>query len=271
MPRGIHPVAFLTIGPFGHPFSTDTEDPKTGENCYARELGIPPRREVAKPILFPSKEHYPSMTSVATESLRDQLWNRRYDENIAPITELCDTLAEARPEQQVAYVDPVHDVDECKIISLFSNVGEMDPSGFITAGDDQAATRLLGIHWQIGLRPSYVMPWNVHPWFTPGQPNGRLTAPQIEQGLRPLVKFVNAVPRASALVAHGTEAHRLADQLLKAQGPMLYKRGFGIYKVRSLSGRSFAGSPERQEQWLLESAKAYAESMTRNGIMVKGR
>lgn len=211
------------------------------------------------------------MTSVATESLREQLWNRRYDENIAPITELCDTLAEARPEQQVAYVDPVHDVDECKIISLFSNVGEIDPSGYVTAGDEQAATRLLGIHWQLGLRPSYVMPWNVHPWFTPGEPNGRLTAPQIEQGLRPLVKFLTLVPRASALVAHGTEAHRLADQLLKAQGPMLYKRGFGIYKVRSLSGRSFAGSPERQEQWLTESAKAYAESMTRNGITIKGR
>lgn len=211
------------------------------------------------------------MTSVATESPREQLWNRRYDENIAPITELCDSLAEARPAQQVAYVDPVHDVDDCRIISLFSNVGEMDESGYITAGDEQATTRLLGIHWQLGLRPSYVMPWNVHPWYTPGQPNGRLTAPQIEQGLRPLAKFMTLVPRASALVAHGTEAHRLADQLLKAQGPMLYKRGFCIYKVRSLSGRSFAGSAERQAGWLLESAKAYAESMTRNGIPVKGR
>ncbi|GAA4659032.1 uracil-DNA glycosylase [Arthrobacter cryoconiti] len=211
------------------------------------------------------------MTFVATESLREQLWSRRYDENIAPVTELCDSLAEARPEQRVAYVDPVHDIDECRIISLFSNVGEIDSSGFVTAGDEQAATRLLGIHWQIGLRPSYVMPWNVHPWFTPGQANGRLSAPQIEQGLRPLVKFLTKVPRATALVAHGTEAHRLADQLLKAQGPMLYKRGFGICKVRSLSGRSFAGSAERQKQWLDESAQAYAESMTRNGIRVKGR
>ncbi|MGO4385657.1 uracil-DNA glycosylase [Specibacter sp. RAF43] len=211
------------------------------------------------------------MQSVATESLRDQLWNRRYDENIAPITELCDALALARPQQQVAYVDPVHDVDECRVVSLFSNVGEMDPSGFITAGDDQAATRLLGIHWRIGMRPSYFMPWNVHPWFTPGEVNGRLTAPQIEQGLRPLVKLMTLVPRASSLVAHGTEAHRLADQLLKAQGPMLYKRGFGIYKVRSLSGRSFAGSAERQEQWLAESATAYAETMTRCGLPVKDR
>lgn len=211
------------------------------------------------------------MTSVATPSMREQLWDRRYDENIAPITELCDNLAALRPNQQVAYVDPVHDVDECRIISLFSNVGEMDKSGFVTAGDEAAATRLLGIHWQLGLRPSLVMPWHVHPWFNEGEANGRLSAPQIEQGLRPLVKMLTLVPRASVLVAHGTEAHRLADQLQKAQAPMLYKRGFGIYKVRSLSGRSFAGSPERQEQWLLESAKAYAEGMTRNGIQIKGR
>lgn len=215
------------------------------------------------------------MTSVASpsthEQLHDQLWERRYEPNIAPITELCDTLAESKPELEVAYVDPVHDVDECRIISLFSNVGTMDKSGFVTAGDEQAATRLLGVHWQLGLRPNLVMPWNVYPWFTPGEPNGRLAAAQIEKGLRPLVKLLTLVPRASAIVAHGTEAHRLVDQLQKAQAPMLYKRGFGIYKVRSLSGRSFAGSPERQEQWLLESAKAYAECMTRNGIAIKGR
>lgn len=211
------------------------------------------------------------MTSVATPSAREQLWERRYDENIAPITELCDSLASQRPNQKVAYVDPIHDVDECRIISLFSNVGELDESGYVTPGDQAATARLLGIHWQIGLRPNLFMPWNVHPWFTEGEANGRLSAPQIEQGLRPLVKFLTLVPRASVLIAHGTEAHRLADQLLKAQGPMLYKRGFGIYKVRSLSGRSFAGSAERQEQWLLESAKAYAEGMTRNGIPIKGR
>ncbi|WP_125611784.1 uracil-DNA glycosylase [Specibacter cremeus] len=211
------------------------------------------------------------MTSVAAESHQEQLWNARYEANIAPVTELCDALQEARPDQRVAYVDPAHDVDECRIIALFSNVGEIDPSGFVTAGDEQAATRLLGVHWQLGLRPSYVMPWNVHPWFTPGEPNGRLAPAQIEAGLRPLVKLLTLVPRASALVAHGTEAHRLADQLQKAQGHMLYKRGFGIHKVRSLSGRSFAGSPARQEQWLLESAKAYGESMKRCGLPIGGR
>lgn len=211
------------------------------------------------------------MQSVATESHSEQLWNRRYDENVGEVNRLLDTLGEMRPEMTVPYVDPIHDVDECRIISLYSNVGAPDESGFITAGDEASATRLLGVHWQLGLRPSYVMPWNVHPWFTPGEANGRLTAPQIEAGLRPLVKLLALVPRASALIAHGTEAHRLADQLAKAQSHTLYKRGFGIYKVKSPGGRSFAGSAERQEQWLQDIAKAYAESMTRCGLPVKGR
>lgn len=203
--------------------------------------------------------------------LTAQAWNDRYQPNIAPVNEFCDTLAVQKPEFRVGYVDPIHDIDECRIVSLFSNVGELDESGFVSAGDPEAVTRLLGIHWQLGLQPRYVMPWNVLPWNTPGEPNGRLAPPQIEQGLRPLARFLTLVPRASALVAHGTEAHKLADQLLKAQGHMLYKRGFGIYKVRSLGGRSFAGSAERQQQWLAESTKAYADAMSRAGLAIKGR
>ena len=113
----------------------------------------------------------------------------------------------------------MHDVDECRIISLYSNIGTADQSGFITAGDDDAATRMLGVQWKLGLRPEFVMPWNVHPWHTPGEPNGKFTPDQISAGLKPLLKFLALVPRASVIVAHGTEANRLASLLLKTEVP----------------------------------------------------
>jgi hypothetical protein len=160
----------------------------------------------------------------------------------------------------------MHDVDECRIISLYSNIGTADASGFITAGDDEAATRMLGIQWKLGLRPEFVMPWNVHPWYVPGEANGKFTPDQISAGLKPLLKFLALVPRASVIVAHGTEANRLANLLLKTEVPMIWRRGLKTYKVRSLSGRAFAGTPVRQEEYLAEMHTAYTDAMARTGL-----
>ena len=130
------------------------------------------------------------MTALAPESFHEQLLSRRYEPNVAAVNELCDSLRDAKPGTVVPYVDPMHDVDECRIISLYSNIGEADKSGFITPGDHDAATRMLGIQWKLGLRPEFVMPWNVHPWHLPGEPNGKFTPDQISAGLKPLLKFV---------------------------------------------------------------------------------
>ncbi|MBG0740989.1 uracil-DNA glycosylase [Paeniglutamicibacter antarcticus] len=209
------------------------------------------------------------MTVMASETQNDHLLNRRYDPNIGAVNELCDSLRDLKPGSEVSYVDPIHDVDECRILSLHSNIGSAHDSGFITAGDDDAAGRLLGVQWQIGLRPEYIMPWNVHPWFTPGESNGKLTPDQISAGLKPLLKLLALVPRASAIVAHGTEANRLAGLLLKTQNPLIWRRGLKTYKVRSLSGRSFGGSATKQVEWLEEMRVAYADAMARTGLTVR--
>lgn len=206
------------------------------------------------------------MQSPAIDTHHDQLLKRRYEENIADVNQLCDSLRELKPGSEVPYVDPTHGSDECRIISLYSNIGGAGDSGFISAGDESAATHLLGVQWRIGLRPEYVMPWNVRPWFVPGEANGKLSTDQIAEGLKPLLSFLTLVPRASALVAHGTEAHRLSDMFLKTQNSMIYRRGFKTYKVRSTFGRSFAGSPVKQQQWLDEMELAYADAMARAGL-----
>ncbi|HET6268820.1 MAG TPA: uracil-DNA glycosylase, partial [Arthrobacter sp.] len=93
------------------------------------------------------------MTALATDNFREQLLGRRYEPSVAAVNELCDSLRAAKPGTDVPYVDPMHDVDECRIISLYSNIGTADASGFITAGDEEAATRMLGVQWKLGLRP----------------------------------------------------------------------------------------------------------------------
>lgn len=206
------------------------------------------------------------MQSPAVESQHDDLWNRRYDPNVAEVNQLCDALAEIKPGSQVPYVDPMHDIGECRIVSLFSNIGEAHESGFITAGDNDAMTRLLGVHWQAGLRPEFVMPWNTYPWHVPGEPNGKLTKEQVQEGLRPLLRFLALVPRASVIVAHGTEAQRLAAAFLKTENRMIYRRSFKVYKARPLSGRSFGATAERQQEALDDMKAAYTDAMARTGL-----
>ncbi|MBW4095295.1 MAG: uracil-DNA glycosylase [Acidobacteria bacterium] len=205
------------------------------------------------------------MTAIAHETYQDHL-DRRYEPHVAVVNEFCDSLRAAKPTLEVPYIDPMHNVDECRIISLHSNIGSAHPSGFVTAGDDDAIARLLGVQWQVGLRPEYLMPWNVHPWFTQGEPNGKLTPEQITAGLKPLLRMLTLVPRASVIVAHGTEANRLAQQLLKTENPLIWRRGLKVHKVRSLSGRAFAGSETKQEEWLSDMRAAYADAMARTGL-----
>ena len=211
------------------------------------------------------------MPSLELVTQHEQLWNRRFDPNVAEINNLCDSLKDLKPGTEVPYMDPMHDVDQCKIISLYSNTGSAAASGFISAGDEDAATRMLGVYWQSGLRPEYVMPWNAYPWFVPGEPNGRLTKEQIAEGVKPLLRFLALVPRASAIVAHGTEAQRLAAAFLKTENRMIYRRSFKIYKVRAADSKGFGGTPARQQQGLEDMHAAYADAMARTGIAHLGR
>ncbi len=191
--------------------------------------------------------------------------------HIAPVNQHVEFLRKLRPGFEVPYVDPMHSVEDCRIVTLFSNNSEASSRGVVWAGDDAAATRLLGLQFQLGLRPEWMMPWNTHPWFTPGEANGKLTPEQIAAGLKPLLAFLKLVPRASAIVAHGTEANRLAQMLLKTDNQLIWRRGLKVYKARSLHGRAFAGSKERQTEWLIEMGRSYADAMARAGLQAGRR
>lgn len=214
----------------------------------------------------PQQEKLTFMTAIAPDHVENSLMERRYEDQIEPVNRLLDETRALRPETSVSFVDPMHNIEEARIISLFSNIGIANETGFIDAGSQEASTRMLGMQWQLGLRPEYILPWNVHPWHTPGEANGKFTPPQITSGLKPLLRLLKVVPRASVLIAHGTEAHRLSEQLVKTQNPLLWRRGFKTYKVKSLDGRAFAGSPERQQAHLEEIYAAYSDAMARTGL-----
>lgn len=230
------------------------------------EIRDPACPTLPMPLVRPQQEKRTSMTAIAPDHVENSLMERRYEEQIEPVNRLLDETRALRPATSVCYVDPVHNVEEARIISLYSNIGVANENGFIDAGSQEAATRMLGMQWQLGLRPEYILPWNVSPWHTPGEANGKFQPGEITSGLKPLLRLLKVVPRASVLIAHGTEAHRLSEQLVKTQNPLLWRRGFKTYKVKSLDGRAFAGSPERQQAHLEEIYAAYTDAMARTGL-----
>jgi len=76
------------------------------------------------------------MQELATESPEEILWNRRYEPHIAEVNELCDSIKEQKPGSEVLYIDPAHSMDDCRIVSLFSNQRTTTGEGFITPGDE---------------------------------------------------------------------------------------------------------------------------------------
>ncbi len=223
---------------------------------------------VEPPVVEPASAAAAAAEEAVTPAIPDSPF---FAPHIAPVNEHVEFLRKLRPGFEVPYVDPMHSVEDCRIVTLFSNTSEASSRGVVWAGDDAAATRLLGLQFQLGLRPEWMMPWNTHPWFTPGEANGKLTPDQVAAGLKPLLAFLKLVPRASAIVAHGTEANRLAQMLLKTDNQLIWRRGLKVYKARSLHGRAFAGSKERQTEWLIEMGRSYADAMARAGLQAGRR
>ncbi|MEL4081884.1 MULTISPECIES: hypothetical protein [Arthrobacter] len=252
--------------------------PKASEVITRRiEPAVPAEPAIAEPVTpEPAVEAVPAVvdseeTETETAELPELPDSPFFAPHIAPVNQHVEFLRRLRPGFEVPYVDPMHSVEECRIVTLFSNNSEPSPNGVVWAGDDAAATRLLGLQFQLGLRPEWMMPWNTHPWFTPGEANGKLTPEQVSAGLKPLLALLRILPRASAIVAHGTEANRLAQMLLKTDNPLIWRRGLKVYKARSLHGRSFAGSKERQTEWLIDMGRSYADAMGRAGLQTGRR
>lgn len=230
---------------------------------------VEPAVVVVEPaVAEPASSEAPPAEESVTPAVPDSPF---FAPHIAPVNQHVEFLRKLRPGFEVPYVDPMHSVEDCRIVTLFSNTSEASPRGVVWAGYDAAATRLLGLQFQLGLRPEWMMPWNTHPWFTPGEANGKLTPEQVSAGLKPLIAFLKLVPRASAIVAHGTEANRLAQMLLKTDNQLIWRRGLKVYKARSLHGRAFAGSKERQTEWLIEMGRSYADAMARAGLQAGRR
>ena len=161
---------------------------------------------------YHQQEKLTFMTAIAPDHVENPLMERRYEEQIEPVNRLVDETRALRPATSVSYVDPVHNVEEVRIISLFSNIGAANESGFIDAGSQEASTRMLGMQWQLGLRPEFLLPWNVHPWHTPGEANAVVVVKEMQKR-RPTLGMTLVEAAAPRSVDVGSAARSLIGKV----------------------------------------------------------
>ena len=206
-----------------------------------------------------------------SEYFEEQL-SKVEDDSVAELTALCRKLQDQQPGSRVPLIDPVHDVDEARVISLQIAPGPVTSSGFLSLrNDDPTAARLAAVYEAAGLEPRFGIPWNVFPWELPDG-GTKLTPDQVKAGIRPLKELMRIAYRTSAIVAHGTEAKRLVQAWIKAGGQqVINQRGIKIYEVRSTADRAFLGSAEKQQAWFDEMVAAYTDAMARAGLRPAGK
>jgi hypothetical protein len=187
--------------------------------------------------------------------------------NIAAVTQLCDELMARKPGSVVPYVDPVHDEDECRIVSLQVSPGRGTVSGFVShLNDDDAARRAQEIYAGAELDLRYVMPWHSYPWVRDAGLPPALSAQEKLDGLKPFRQFLKINRRVSAVVAHGAEANAFLALFERTYHAPLRQHGIKVYKASALGGRAFALSEAKQQELLGKTIETYRDAMQRAGI-----
>lgn len=191
--------------------------------------------------------------------------DRIHDENIAPITQLCDSLKTA-DKGTVPYVDPFYDVDGARILVLTPAPGPGTASGFLShENDDDASERLLRVFSAAGLDPKHTIPWTVHPW-TQDDYALNLTKERISSGIKPFNRFLKTVPRVVAIIAHGGEAQKLLKAFAATiGGTVLTDKAIKVFHTPALQPQSTNRklTPEEIEDQMVET---YGQAMRLCGI-----
>lgn len=191
--------------------------------------------------------------------------DRVHDENIAPITQLCDSLKHA-DKGTVPYVDPFYDVDGARILVLTPAPGPGTASGFLShENDDDSSERLLRVFTAAGLEPKHTIPWTVHPW-TQEDYALNLTKDRITSGIKPFNRFLKKVPRVVAIMAHGGEAQKLVKAFQATiGGTVLTDKAIKVFPVPALQTPS-ASKKLTSEEIEDQMVEVYGQAMRLCGI-----
>jgi hypothetical protein len=74
--------------------------------------------------------------------------------------------------------------------------------------DDDSAALQCQLLASVDLTPADLTPWNAYPWYRHDQSSG-LRSPQITEGLNPLARLIDLMPKLEVVLLQGGEAQTL--------------------------------------------------------------
>ena len=194
-------------------------------------------------------------------SFRAEQWSGRYASHIELINRLVDDLGLDEAGGGVPYVAPIYGGMAARVLSLLRDPGPKadggQGSGFLCIENDDASAELMGRLWEeAGISPSDVVPWNVYPWYINANP----TAAQLEQGLAPLLRLMDLLPRLRVVILHGGSARQGWRKLVKRHPSLVRDRGLRVIPTHHTSRQAFwHKDPEVREARLEHIKRSLAE------------
>jgi hypothetical protein len=172
---------------------------------------------------------------------RDDQWRHRYDAHIAPINQFVDELRQLSGLDSAPYVAPMYGGVNARLLSVLRDPGPKTQianagSGFLCMeNDDASAEAISKLFADARIVASDIVPWNVYPWYINRAPK----AAELEDGVAPLRRIIELLPKLRVVMLHGGSAHDGWSRLTRQCPEIVALRELHVIKTYHTSRQAF--------------------------------
>ena len=198
---------------------------------------------------------------MADPAFREAQRQRRFDEHVAPINHLVDSLRDSG-RGWAPYVAPMYGGVNARLLSLLRDPGpktqEEGGSGFLSMENDDATAEAISRYFEeAGIEAQDIVPWNVYPWYINRAPK----AAELAAGTPPLHQLVELLPRLRVVMLHGGSAHVGWKRFEREHPSVVSTRGLCVIATYHTSRQAFwHRSPEVRESRKLHLKEAFTKA-----------
>jgi hypothetical protein len=177
---------------------------------------------------------------MANEAFRQEQWEHRYDDHIAPINRFVDDLRSSPDRGWLPYVAPMYGGVNARLLSVLRDPGPKtrsdQGSGFLCMeNDDPTAEAIAGCFSEAGIEASDIVPWNAYPWYINRNP----TALELQDGIEPLKRVIDMLPRLEIVMLHGGAAKSAWKRFERRFPGIVKERKLHVIKTYHTSRKAF--------------------------------
>ena len=177
---------------------------------------------------------------MAEDRFRNEQWQHRYDEQIAPLNRLVDKLRCDSMLENLPYVAPMYGGVNARLLSVLRDPGTMTQanrgSDFLSMeNNDATAEAVCEFFAAAGIEAADIVPWNAYPWFINRHPN----AAELDAGVEPLKQVIDLIPGLRVIMLHGGAAHDGWRRLSRRYPNIVTQHGLHVIKTYHTSRQAF--------------------------------